>query len=344
MSVSIRRCWLLVLLAGLVGLAGVPSAIAAAVPVGLQTNPAVDEFHPAATATYEAWQQNSVSNPGTWNVYAVPRAGGASWKVNAPRTRGYNPSPVTGGNDTIIYQQAARSSNLFIYNLATRTRTALPAKVDTTAWEYDGVASTKYVAFMRVSSKARVLLLFNRSSGRVTQIGSAKLSCDFCLGPTWVGTTHLAYEVCSPTTYACNAKVLTIGGSTVTVPRAPAPHSVYGAAMDESTGDVYFVSSTIYCGLFVSIERWNLSGGAASDLYDLPEAFDVDGLITLGPDVGTPGNLDALYTQFDCLAQNDDTYELQSANTLLKSASRSSTAAVTGTGLVRRAPHIFGAG
>jgi hypothetical protein len=95
-----------------------PSAIAAAAPVPLQINPTVEEFSPAATASFEAWEQNSVGSPDHWNVFAEPRAGGASWKVNATGTLGYGPSPIAG-TESIIYQQAGRSSNLFLYNLST---------------------------------------------------------------------------------------------------------------------------------------------------------------------------------------------------------------------------------
>ena len=319
-----------------------PAAIAAAAPVPLQTSPTVQEYSPAATASFEAWEQNSVGWPGNWNVFAEPRAGGASWKVNATGTQGYVPSPIAG-TESIIYQQAGRSSNLFIYNLSTRVRKLLPAKVDSTAWEYDGVASTKYVAFMRLTSTARVLLLYNRSSGGLKQIASVKPSCSSCLRPTWVGSTHLAYETCSPATFACNAKVLTIGGGTVTVPRSPAPYSNYGASVDEATGNVYFVSSTSYCGLFVSIERWNLAGGTASSLYDLPEAFDVIGTVTLAPDTTTPTDTDLLYSQFDCLADNYDNYELPSANTLAAIGSSAAARSAPPAGRAPRDPGMTGA-
>ena len=298
--------------------AGSGSASAAAVPVGLQTNPAVQESSPAATATYQAWEQNSVSNPGHWNVYAKPRAGGATWKLNVRDTAAYTPSPVTGGTETIIYQQAhGSSSNLYYYNLASRTRKALPAKVNSSAWEYYGVASTKYVAFMRLTSTARTLLLYNRSSGRIARIASIRPRCGWCLQANWVGTSHLLYTVCSYSADTCNVRVLTIGGSTVTVPRQhPGLYSNWAAAMDESTGDIYFGQSTAYCGLFASIARWNLDGGIPTILYDFPEGFDINGIASLAPDTATPGNLDVLYSQYDCLAQNSDNYELQSANTL----------------------------
>ena len=317
MSRSSRYGTLMMLLLAVAAAFSAGSASAAAVPVGLQTNPAVEEYSPAATATYQAWEQNSVSDPAHWNVYAKPRAGGASWKVNAALTEAYSPKPVTGGTETISYQQThGNSSNLYVYNLATRTRAALPAKVNTSAWEYYGAASTKYVAFMRLTSTARKLLLYNRTSGRVTVVASSSPRCGSCLQPNWVGTSHLVYTVYSPRTGQTNIRVLTIGGSAVTVPRRPGPsYDNYAGAMDESTGDVYFAQSTIYCGLFVSVARWNLGGGTPTSIYDLPEGIDLNE-VSLAPDTATPGNVDALYSQYDCLAQNSDNYELQSVNTL----------------------------
>jgi hypothetical protein len=196
---------------------------------------------------------------------------------------------------------------------------------------------------MRLTGTARNLLLYNRSSGRLTLIASVKPSCSDCLRPTWVGSTHLAYKSCSPVTFACNARVLTIGGGTVTVPRSPAPHSNYGASVDEATGDVYYVSSTSYCGLFVSIDRWNLAGGTASSLYDLPEAFDVIGTVSLAPDTTTSTDTDVLYSQFDCLADNYDNYELPSANTLAAVGSSTAARSATAAGRAPRDPGMTGA-
>src|SRR5438445_173693 len=130
MSVAARR--LVVVSLGVLFAVFVPAAVASVTPVPLQTSPSVDEYSPAATASFEAWEQNSVRLPGHWNVFAEPRAGGAPWKVNSPLTSGYVPSPVAG-TEAIIYQQVGRSSNLFFYNLSTRVRKALPATVDSTA-------------------------------------------------------------------------------------------------------------------------------------------------------------------------------------------------------------------
>ncbi|HET6849750.1 MAG TPA: hypothetical protein VFH74_12870 [Gaiellales bacterium] len=297
----------------LLALAGGP-AQAAVTSTPLIVDPSSSALTPAATATQLAWEQNSAANPSHWDVRARNRAGGASWKVNGGTSSGYNPSVVQGTANTIIYQQAGRTdSNLVYYNLSTKTRTKLPDKVDSPLWEYDGVASTSYVAFMRYTSTSRVLLLYKRSSGRITEITSIKRGCD-CLRPTWVGSSHLVYEQCSASTFACTIRVLTIGGSAVKVPRGAAPYDTYGGVLDEATGDLYFVNSTTYCGIFASVSRWNVSGSSAPEvIVDFPEGIDGNNL-SLAPDQSVGGDSDLLYSQYDCIANDSDVYEVDSVN------------------------------
>jgi hypothetical protein len=310
-----RRCLMMILIAvGLIA-ASVSSALAVVTPVAVKNSPTVREFNPAATSQFLAWVQNSAANPSHYNVFAQARAGGIPWRVNASGTSGYASSPIAG-TENIIYQQAGTSnSDLYIYNLATKVRKKLPVKVDTALWEYEGVASSTYVAFMRVTSKARVLLLYKRSNGSVTQIATTTPGCGSCLSPSWVGANSLVYNTCSRTTQACNVKVYTVGGGTVTAPRNPAPYTNYGGSMDESTGNVYYISSTTWCGLFVSIDKWNKAGGPASSIYDFPEGIDGNST-SLAPDVTTPGDTDLLFSQYDCIADDSDIYEIDSVNLL----------------------------
>lgn len=298
-----------------IALIAVASAAADITPTLLQGGVTVDQVSPAATADYQLWEQNSTLSPGHYDVFAHLRAGGSAVKVNATNTYGYGPSVVQGSTTgAFIYQQAAGSnSNLLLYNPVTHVRTALPAKVNTSGWEYYGVASTKYVAFMRQTSKARILYLYNRTTGALSQLATAAAGCSGCLRPTFVGQTHVVWSSCSPTTFACNVRVHTIGGSTVSVPKLPNPYSAYDGAMDEATHDVYFVRSTAYCGLFVEIQRWNVDGGPTVTIHALDEGVDA-GDTSLAPDTATSGDTDVLYSQFDCIAGDDDTYQLASAN------------------------------
>ena len=319
------------------GLVAASSAAADITPTVLQGNPAVDELAPAATATYELWEQNSTLSPGHYDVFARPRGGGSSFKVNLSGTFGFNPSVVQGSpTGAFIYQQASSTnSNLDFYNPATRVRTALPAKVNTGAWEYDGVASSKYVAFMRITSKARVLYLYNRTTGALSQLATTGTGCGGCMRPTFVGATHVIWTTCSATTQACNVRVHVIGGGTVSVPKAPDPYSTYDGAMDETTRDVYFVRSTSWCGLFVEVQRWNLDGGSPVTIHALDEGMD-GGDTSLAPDTTTAGDTDVLYSQFDCIAGEDDTYQLVSVNQAAKVAGQTPKAGAARSGGLRQ--------
>jgi hypothetical protein len=297
---------IIVMLTGLLAQAVNPTPT----PVFVVSN--VDHVDPSATTNYLAWLQNTASKPKHYDVRFSLRSGGSSTRVNATGTQGSHVRPIWG-TDSIVYQQYTRStSDIYTYNMATKKRTKL--KLNTAAWEYWPAASTKYVLFVRNTRKARVLLLYNRKSGLTNKITSIGLKCA-CLIPDWVGQHHALYTVCSPKNGACEVKVLTIGGGTKTVPGKGNPYSRYGAAMDESTGDVYYVSSNTWCGLFVELDRWNISGGTPTTIYDFDEGIDGNE-VTLAPDLTTPGDVDLYFSDWDCLHNDRDAYMIPSVNTL----------------------------
>ena len=82
---------------------------------------------------------------------------------------------------------------------------------------------------------------------------------------------------------------------------------------------LYYISTTSYCGLVATIEDWNIGGGPTGSVYDFAEDIDGNGT-SLAPDVGTPSNSDLLFSQFDCLAQDSDNYEIDSVNTVTPTA------------------------
>jgi hypothetical protein len=307
------RSTLVVVFASLSMAATAFPAAAVVTPTPVKTAPSVDEYYPAASATSLAWEEYA---SGHYNVYAQPRGGGTKSKVNAARTSGCCSKPLPGSN-SILYQQFTRSnSDLYLYNMATKARKKLPAKVDTKRWEYWGVASSAYVAFLRITSSARVLFLFNRSTGNLTQIASVGLKCDSCLRPDWVGDTHMIYRQCSKS-FVCKLRIWRKGASTLTIPNPNGPpYTQYGAAMDEATGDIYYLRSTTWCGLFVEIRRTNLADlNTFTTIYDFEEGIDGN-MLSLAPNTTTPGDTDLLFSQYDCIANNSDIYQIESVNTL----------------------------
>ena len=244
-------------------------------------------------------------------MFGVARAGGSPFKINAAGTNGYGPSAVQG-TASVIYQQVGRSSNLYYFNMTTHVRSPLVLQVNTPAWEYYGVGSKRYVAFMRLTATGRTLVLYDKATRVGHKIATTTKSCNWCLRPNWVGGSHLVYTQCSASTDTCQVRVLTIGGQTVTVPRGAVPYSNYSGSMDEATGDVYYISSTKWCGLFVSLNRWNVNGTAAPvSMYDLPEGIDGNNL-SLAPNATTPTDEDMLFSQYDCLTDNSDNFQIES--------------------------------
>jgi len=289
------------------------TAGAAVTPTPLQTRPDVDEFAPTALAAYEAWGQVSHATPNHEDVFGVARAGGSPFKINAAGTNGYGPSAVQG-TASVIYQQVGRSSNLYYFNMTTHVRSPLVLQVNTPAWEYYGVGSRRYIAFMRLTATARTLVLYDKATRVGHKIATTTKSCNWCLRPNWVGESHLVYTQCSASTDTCQVRVLTLGGQTVTVPRGAVPYSNYSGSMDEETGDVYYISSTKWCGLFVSLNRWNVNGTAVPvSMYDLPEGIDGNNL-SLAPNATTPTDEDMLFSQYDCLTDNSDNFQIESVN------------------------------
>jgi hypothetical protein len=309
----ILRSTLVVVLAALSMTATAFPAAAVVTPTPVKTDPSVDEYYPAASQDFLSWETYAT---GRFTVYAQPRPTGAKWKVNSSRTSGCCSSALPGTN-SIVYQQYTNSnSDLYLYNMASKTRKKLPAKVNTKFWEYWGVASSGYVAFMRITSSARVLLLYNRSTGNASQVASVKPGCSSCLRPDWVGATHMIYQQCSKS-FVCKLRIWRKGASTLTIPNPNgSPYSQYGAAMDEASGAIYYVRSTSWCGLFVEIRRVNVASlGTFTTIYDFPEGIDGNH-VSLAPDRAVPTDTDLLFSQYDCIENNSDIYQIESVNTL----------------------------
>jgi hypothetical protein len=290
-------------------------ASAVGVPTAVVDDPKVDALSPAPTANHLAWETNSASAQSSYNVVYVDRGSTTTHRVNAIGTHGSHPRALFG-TETIVYQQWTRSSSdIFLYNMDTHHRTKLPARVNTRAWEYWPAASTKFVLFLRITSE-RQLLLFNRKTGSLKKLASAPLKCGSCLQPEWVGQQHALYSVCSRATYACNVKVYTIGGGTQTVPGQQNPYSRFGAAMDEARGDIYYISSNTWCGLFDEVDRWNVDGATTPVVIaDFAEGFDGNSVgIAASPTVS--GDVDIFYSDWECLKNDADIFEIDSANTI----------------------------
>ena len=128
------------------------TAAAAATPTPLQTRLDVDELAPTALQAYEAWSQSSNSTPNHSDVFGVgtrrrqpvqDQRCGDEWLRAERRARDGERDLPAGGTTP---------SNLYYFNITTtHVRSPLVLQVNTPAWEYYGVGSKRYVAFMRLT-------------------------------------------------------------------------------------------------------------------------------------------------------------------------------------------------
>ena len=150
---------------------GVRAVAASVVAVLLLTVPAIgatgvittkaDEFNPAATDTYIAW---NVYTHRHYVVYAK-QIGGSRFRVNPSGTEGWVGS-IEG--TTLIYQQwipSKGTSDIFSYDLVAKTKTKIGKPVSTGGWEYDPTGSGDWVMYSRYYRDGdRKIFLYNTNT------------------------------------------------------------------------------------------------------------------------------------------------------------------------------------
>src|SRR5207244_11120692 len=112
----------------------------------------------------------------------------------------------------------------------------------------------------------RRLMLYDRQTHRLRTLDTSRTSCGFCLRPTWVGNDYAVYNVCSARRFSCEIAVWHNGSVGERV-RNTYPRTTYDGVLDESTLNLYYVKSTVYCGIFVSIQRKHLGFSPSSELF-----------------------------------------------------------------------------
>src|SRR3954451_2021136 len=179
---------------------GVRTAVAAAVAVLLVTVPAMGatgvlttkayEFNPAASDTYISW--NGISHR-HYVVYAK-QFGGNRFRVNPKGTDAWNGS-IDG--TTPIYQLYVPSKNrsdIYSYDLVTKTRTKIGKPVSTDRWEYQPVGSGDWVMYGRHFRNADLkICLYNTTTHDLRTIASTSGSAWYLL-PFQVNGNYAVWE------------------------------------------------------------------------------------------------------------------------------------------------------
>ena len=251
---------------------GVRTVAAAIVAVLLLTVPAVGatgvlttkayEFNPAATDIYISW--NGI-NHRHYVVYAKP-FGGSRFRVNPKGTNAWNGS-IEG--TTLIYQVYVPSkdrSDVYSYDLVTKTRTKIGKPVSTDRWEYDPVGSGDWVMYARYFRNAdRKIYLYNTNTHELRTLASTSGRA-WSLTPSQVNGNYAVWEKAKyrhSNTLGCDVFLYDIAGGTKTKLANPNDRCQYSPGVNPA-GTVFFARSGLGCGKNVVLREQALAGSATT--------------------------------------------------------------------------------
>ena len=132
----------------------------------------MNEFAPAATDTWFTWGRSSTTRPGISTTLAG-QFGGSAFKINAAGT--YSGTSGIDGT-TVVYTQwkPGGHTNLYLFDVLTRVRTALPPIVDTPlSSEYGPSISGDWVEFRRRSRHYYREFIYNTSTQELRKLDEA---------------------------------------------------------------------------------------------------------------------------------------------------------------------------
>ena len=289
------------------------ASVSALTPVKVLGGP-TDQYRPTSNGTHLAWTLYAHRHN---DVYVKRLGSSGQTRVNASGT-GAALGSFVGATDKLIYGQwkPRGDSDLYFYDVSSRTRTKAPPVVNTRKWEWFPLASSNYILFLRdtISNAGRVvntaLLRFDRTKGTLkTVIADVGRKSVF---PGSAGTDNVAWSVCGST---CNSYIW--NGSTKTTRKIPLPNgkAQYAPTIDESDGQVYFVRSGLKCGRGVTIRRAPLSSlGSSSTVASLPTGIDTDWSMSVATNPST-SNQDLYFGRWNCAQEQTDVYVIRDANT-----------------------------
>jgi len=234
-----------------------------------------DEFNPAATDTYIAW---NVYVHKHYVVYAK-QFGGARFRVNPTGTDAWAGS-IDG--TTLTYQQWVSSkgrSDIYTYDLVAKTRSKVGSPVSTDRWEYDGVASGDWVMFARYYRNAdRKIFLFNTSTLELRRL-AATSGKRWLLRSSQVNGNYAVWEkvlLRHGQLAGCAIFLYDIAGETATKLDNPNARCQYASSVNPA-GTVYFARSGFGCGKNVVLRQEPL-GGSATTIVNFADNHDVSNL------------------------------------------------------------------
>ena len=288
---------------------GVRAAAASVVAVLLLTVPAMgatgvittkaDEFNPAATDTYIAW--NVYTNK-HYVVYAK-QFGGSRFRVNPTGTEGWVGS-IDG--TTLIYQQYAPSkgtSDVYAYDLAAKTRNKIGKPVSTGGWEYDPSGSGDWVMYARYYRNAdRKIFLYNTNTQELRHL-AATSGRRFILRSSQISGNYAVWEKAElhrGNLAGCNVFLYDIAGDTTTKLANPNARCQYSPAVNPA-GTVFFGRSGFGCGKNAVLREQPLASSATT-IVTLANGHDIASMYAFEKADTTT---DVYYDPFKCGGKAD---------------------------------------
>jgi hypothetical protein len=234
----------------------VVSALAEITPT-LVEGGAGDQIRGSANSGWVMWSSNTTQRPDHYDTLARPTSG-APFRVNASGTEGLS-GGLSGNTSQAIYQQTdGTSSDLFLYDLSTKTRRNPPTGINTNLWEWSPSISPGYTLFGRNSFRSRSspwkVILYKRATGVSKLLMSVENRCE-CIFPGQVTDQYATWTKCSLT--VCQSWYYTIAtGVAARIPN-PLSQQTYYPAVAPTSGNIYFGRSNSGCGVSTKIYRWN---------------------------------------------------------------------------------------
>jgi hypothetical protein len=219
--------------------------------------------------------------------------------IEAPNKQGF-----TGALDgtSFIYQQTNRKktlSDLFFYDLDTKHRTALPAIVNTSSYEYGPSMSGDEITFARLNLNTRVakIVLWQKGDHTTTTLDTIKGADHVENGS--INGNYAVWDRCDPD---CNVYEYRVDTGKLTKIGNPQGKSQYGPGVTPD-GTVFFARSGIGCGTHVQIVEDPVNG-PQKVAVSLPVGIDLSRLnVVVGSDPTA-----VLFDHYDCAHKQFDIY------------------------------------
>lgn len=289
------------------------AAWALIVPVKVLDLPAA-QLLPSSNDTFLSYTSNSGGHPRRFNAFAYRYSDGHTTRINAARTQGWN-GGFDPGTNTVIYQQIAKGSNLYTFDLDTSNRQKLGA-IDTNKWEWMPRISASFISFFR-DYKANGtwytgIFLYDRTSGTTQKLATITAAKHNTINGT-LGDRYASWTVCGRTT--CTAYVYDALSETLRKIPANRGKPQYAPVVDEVNGLVFFARSGFGCGKSVTFYNVPVTalGTAPTKIGSLPSGVDLDAAASLSLNADT-NMYDYFFARVNCSSGSEDIYRLPSVS------------------------------